>query len=54
MKREHKLTVRISEEEFRPVRVKAAEIHRPISEIVRGLLRAWVAGEIETPTKESA
>lgn len=43
---EHKLTVRISEAEYRPARVKAAQIGRPISEIVRELLRLWVTGQV--------
>ena len=49
MAQEHKLTVRISEDEYRPVRVKAAELGRPVSEIVRGLLRLWVEGKIVVP-----
>ena len=49
MAQEHKLTVRISETEYRAVRVKAAELGRPVSEIVRGLLALWVQGEIELP-----
>ena len=49
MAQEHKLTVRISETEYRPVRVKAAELGRPVSEIVRGLLAMWVAGRVEVP-----
>ena len=51
MAQEHKLTVRISEEEYRPVRVKAAELGRPVSEIVRELLSGWVSDEIELPTQ---
>lgn len=46
---ERKMMVRIGEELHRAVRVKAAELGRPISEIVRAFLRAWVAGEIELP-----
>lgn len=49
MAKEHKLTVRISETEYRPVRVRAAELGRPVSEIVRELVTAWAAGEIELP-----
>lgn len=51
MAQEHKLTVRISEEEYRPVRVRAAELGQPISEIVRELLAGWVSGKIELPAK---
>lgn len=46
---EHKLTVRISEDDYKPVRVKAAELGRPISEVVRALLDMWVQGKIELP-----
>lgn len=49
MIKERSLTVRMSEELHRGVRVKAAELGRPVSEIVRGLLRKWVEGEVETP-----
>lgn len=48
MKR-RKLMVRMTDELHKAVRVKAAELGRPVSEIVRGLLKRWVAGEIETP-----
>ena len=48
----HKMMVRVSEDLHRAVRVKAADLGRPISEIVRGLLRKWVEGEIETPSEE--
>jgi len=53
MAQEHKLTVRISEEEYRPVRVKAAELGRPVSEIVRELLAGWVGGDITLPVPKS-
>ena len=49
MAQEHKLTVRISETDYRPVRVKAAELGRPVSDIVRTLLSMWVEGKIELP-----
>lgn len=49
---DRKMMVRISEELHRAVRVKAAELDRPVSEIVRGLLRQWVEGQIETPSEE--
>lgn len=51
MKR-RKLMVRMTDELHKAVRVKAAELGRPVSEIVRGLLKRWVAGEIETPAPE--
>ena len=46
---ERKMMVRMPEELHRAVRVKAAELGRPISEIVRALLTAWVTGKIELP-----
>jgi plasmid stability protein len=49
---DRKMLVRVSEHLHRTVRVRAAELGRPISEIVRGLLRKWVEGEVETPSKE--
>jgi predicted DNA binding CopG/RHH family protein len=52
MAQKHKLTVRISEEEYRPVRVKAAELGLPVSRIVRELLAKWASGEIELPTQK--
>jgi len=45
------MMVRITEKQHRAVRVKAAELGRPISEIVRGLLALWVAGKIEVPPR---
>ena len=47
MVQERKMMVRMTEDLHKAVRVKAAELGRPISEIVRELLKAWVAGEIE-------
>jgi plasmid stability protein len=49
---ERKMMVRVSEDLHRAVRVKAAELDRPVSEIVRGLLRRWVQGEVGTPSEE--
>lgn len=46
---ERKMMVRMPEELHRAVRVKAAELGRPISEIVRALLTAWVTGKTELP-----
>ena len=46
------MMVRVSEDLHRAVRVKSAELGRPVSEIVRGLLRQWVEGKIETPTED--
>ena len=49
---ERKIMVRVPEELHKAVRVKAAELGRPISEIVRQFLRAWVSGELDTPPSE--
>ena len=52
MVQERTMVVRMTEELHKAVRVKAAELGRPVSEIVRGLLDQWVEGEIETPPQE--
>lgn len=52
MDEERRIMVRVSEDLHRAVRVKAAELGRPMSEVVRGLLRRWVQGEVETPAPE--
>jgi plasmid stability protein len=52
MKQERRITVKCTEALHKAVRLKAAELGRPISEIVRGLLTSWVLGEIEVPTKQ--
>jgi hypothetical protein len=44
-----RITVKTTEELHKAVRVKAAELGRPISEIVRGLLELWIEGAIEVP-----
>jgi plasmid stability protein len=49
MASERMMMVRMSEELHKAVRVRAAELGRPMSEIVRALLTAWVAGKIELP-----
>jgi plasmid stability protein len=54
MAKQRKLMVRVTDQLHKAVRVKAAELGRPVSEIVRGLLRRWVAGEIEVPPPEEA
>lgn len=45
---EHKLTVRITEAEYRPIKIKAVTIGVPVSAVVRELLARWVAGELRT------
>lgn len=52
MTRERRMMVRMTEELHKAVRVKAAELGRPASEIVRELLTRWVAGDIELLTRE--
>ena len=52
MKHERRITVKTTETLHKAVRVKAAELGRPVSEVVRGLLSRWVAGEIELPVEE--
>jgi plasmid stability protein len=49
MASERMMMVRMSEELHKAVRVRAAELGRPMSEIVRALLTAWVTGKIELP-----
>jgi plasmid stability protein len=49
MAQEHKMMVRMPEALHRAVRVKAAELGRPISKIVRDLLVGWLSGKIELP-----
>jgi hypothetical protein len=52
MEEERRIMVRVSEDLHRAVRVKAADLGRPVSEIVRGLLRHWVDGKLDTPSEE--
>ena len=49
MDRERRIMVRAPESLHKAVRVKAAELGRPVSEIVRELLAMWVEGKIELP-----
>ena len=52
MELERRITVKTTEELHKAVRVKAAEMGRPVSEIVREFLAAWAAGKIDLPTPE--
>lgn len=52
MEPERRITVKTTEELHKAVRVKAAELGRPVSEIVRGLLEMWVRGETKWPPPE--
>ncbi len=49
MERERRITVKTTEALHKAVRVKAAELGRPVSEIVRSLLEGWVVDEIDLP-----
>lgn len=51
---DHKLTVRITEDEYRPVRVKAAALGVTVSSVVRALLARWANGEIEVAEEPPA
>jgi hypothetical protein len=49
MPREHKLTVRMSDKQYKAAKVKCVSIERPLSEVVRDLLAGWVDGSITLP-----
>jgi predicted DNA binding CopG/RHH family protein len=51
---DHKLTVRITEDEYRPVRVKAAALGVTVSSVVRELLARWANNEIEVAIEPPA
>ncbi|MCP4544230.1 MAG: ribbon-helix-helix protein, CopG family [Chloroflexi bacterium] len=52
--KERRIMVRAPESLHKAVRVKAAELGQPVSEIVRELLTGWVSGEVKLPkTKEN-
>ena len=46
---ERRITGKTTEKFHKSVRVKAAELGLPVSEIVRGLLALWVEGKIDFP-----
>jgi len=50
---ERRITVRVSEAFHKAVRVKAAELGRPISDIVRKLLTLWLVGKARIDDGES-
>lgn len=50
--KERRITVKVTEALHKAVRVRAAELGRPVSEIVRALLKAWLAGEVDLPSEE--
>ena len=47
-----RITVKTTEDFHRAVRVRAAELGKPISDIVRQLLVLWLEGKIELPEPE--
>jgi len=51
MEQERRITVKTTETLHKAVRVKAAELGRPVSEIVRDLLALWTEDKIELPSK---
>jgi len=49
---EHKTTIRMPKELHKAARVKAIESDaESLSEVVRELLKLWIAGEIDLPTR---
>lgn len=48
-KQESRMMTRLPNELHKAARIKAIEENEHLSEIVRRLLQAWVAGEIPTP-----
>ena len=52
MAQERKMMVRMTEELHKAVRVKAADLGRPVSGIVRKLLAMWVQGKIDLPESD--
>jgi hypothetical protein len=46
---DRKLMVRMSEEQHRALRVKAAEMNVPMAEIVRALVGRWLEGRARLP-----
>lgn len=43
------LVVKLPDDLHRALRIRAAELGIPVSEIVRALLRAWLDGRLELP-----
>ncbi len=52
MSEDRKLLIRMSEAQHKALRVKAAELGRPMAEIVRCLLDLWLEGKIELSKNE--
>jgi hypothetical protein len=44
-----KLMVRLSEDQHRALRVKAAELNVPMAEIVRAPVKRWLEGRAQLP-----
>ena len=53
MVRQHRLVIRISEQEYLPVRLKLATEHARLSVVVRSLLAAWVSNGIMVSSEPS-
>jgi predicted DNA binding CopG/RHH family protein len=51
MDKERRITVKVTETLHRQVRVRAAEMGLPMSDIVRELLELWVKGKIDLPVE---
>ncbi|MBN1220296.1 MAG: ribbon-helix-helix protein, CopG family [Anaerolineae bacterium] len=47
MSKERRLMVRLTEEQHKAVRVRAAELGKPVSEIVRAFFTAWLKNEVK-------
>lgn len=47
-----RFTVKTTESFHKAVRVRAAELGQPISDIVRDLLKMWLEGKIQLPDKD--
>ena len=47
----HQTAIRIPKELHKAAKMKAIESDVTLSEAIRELLRMWVAGEVELPTK---
>jgi len=52
METPRRITIRATERLHKAVRVKAAELGLHVSDIVRGLLRGWLRGDILLPAPE--
>jgi len=51
---EHRIMVRVTEQLHKAVKIKAVEVGRPMSEIIRDLLTLWIEGKVSLPDKEGS